>query len=163
MKVLVTGVAGFIGSFLCRKLIQRGDDVLGIDNFHPYYPRKCKEFNLDLTFLSSGNKPVTFPEAGVKEVLDEFGSLSKLETGVRGSFLFTQGDIVDYDFLKSLFKKHQFEVVIHLAAMAGVPLSLTKAKTFFGFNPKTKIKAGIKKQVEVFMKMPDWYSELETF
>ena len=45
-RVLVTGAAGFIGSHVCEALIARGDDVVGIDNFDPYYPRAVKERNL---------------------------------------------------------------------------------------------------------------------
>jgi UDP-glucose 4-epimerase len=45
-KVLVTGAAGFIGSHLCEALLDRGDDVLGIDCFTDYYPRAIKERNL---------------------------------------------------------------------------------------------------------------------
>jgi len=46
MPILVTGAAGFIGSRLCLALLQRGDYVVGIDNFDPYYPRAQKERNL---------------------------------------------------------------------------------------------------------------------
>ncbi|MBM4373928.1 MAG: NAD-dependent epimerase/dehydratase family protein [Deltaproteobacteria bacterium] len=46
MKLLVTGVAGFIGSKLTERLIARGDDVVGLDNFDPFYPRETKERNL---------------------------------------------------------------------------------------------------------------------
>lgn len=45
-KVLVTGAAGFIGSHVAEALIERGDDVVGIDNFDPFYPRATKERNL---------------------------------------------------------------------------------------------------------------------
>ncbi len=45
-RVLVTGAAGFIGSHLVEALIRRGDDVIGIDNFDPFYPRTAKERNL---------------------------------------------------------------------------------------------------------------------
>src|SRR4030095_9963674 len=45
-KVLVTGAAGFIGSHLCESLLERGDDVLGVDCFTDYYPRALKERNL---------------------------------------------------------------------------------------------------------------------
>ncbi|HWH76520.1 MAG TPA: NAD-dependent epimerase/dehydratase family protein, partial [Candidatus Binatus sp.] len=48
MKVLVTGVAGFVGSHLAEKLLANGDDVVGIDNFLDNYPRSFKENNLTL-------------------------------------------------------------------------------------------------------------------
>jgi UDP-glucuronate 4-epimerase len=45
-RVLVTGAAGFIGSHVMEALVRRGDEVLGIDNFDPFYPRVVKERNL---------------------------------------------------------------------------------------------------------------------
>ncbi|HET8624726.1 MAG TPA: NAD-dependent epimerase/dehydratase family protein, partial [Gemmatimonadales bacterium] len=45
-RVLVTGAAGFIGSHLVEGLVARGDDVIGIDNFDPFYDRAMKETNL---------------------------------------------------------------------------------------------------------------------
>ena len=44
-RVLVTGAAGFIGSHLVEALVRRGDEVIGIDNFDPFYPRELKERN----------------------------------------------------------------------------------------------------------------------
>ena len=46
MRVLVTGAAGFIGSHLAERLVARGDDVVGLDNFDAFYPRPVKERNL---------------------------------------------------------------------------------------------------------------------
>ncbi len=46
-RILVTGAAGFIGSHLCEALVRRGDEVIGLDNFDPFYPRAVKERNLD--------------------------------------------------------------------------------------------------------------------
>ncbi len=46
-RVLVTGAAGFIGSHVCEALLARGDEVVGLDNFDPFYPRAVKERNLD--------------------------------------------------------------------------------------------------------------------
>ena len=46
MKTIVTGAAGFIGSHLIEKLLARGDDVIGVDNFLDNYPRRFKENNL---------------------------------------------------------------------------------------------------------------------
>jgi len=47
MRVLVTGAAGFIGSWVCQRLLERGDAVLGLDNFDPFYARSIKQRNLD--------------------------------------------------------------------------------------------------------------------
>jgi UDP-glucuronate 4-epimerase len=46
MKVVVTGAAGFIGSNLCEELLRQGDEVIGIDNFDPYYSPAQKERNI---------------------------------------------------------------------------------------------------------------------
>ena len=46
MRILVTGAAGFIGSHLSERLCARGDEVVGVDNFDPFYPRATKEQNL---------------------------------------------------------------------------------------------------------------------
>lgn len=43
MYILVTGAAGFIGSHVCKALLERGDRVYGIDNFDPYYDQALKE------------------------------------------------------------------------------------------------------------------------
>ena len=46
MKVLLTGIAGFIGSHVADRLVARGDEVVGLDNFDPFYARRIKERNL---------------------------------------------------------------------------------------------------------------------
>jgi len=48
MKILVTGAAGFIGCHVCRRLLDRGDEVVGIDNLNSYYDVSLKEARLDL-------------------------------------------------------------------------------------------------------------------
>src|ERR1700682_5922493 len=45
-RVLVTGAAGFIGSHLVEALSDQGDEIVGVDNFDPFYPRGMKEHNL---------------------------------------------------------------------------------------------------------------------
>lgn len=69
--ILITGAAGFIGSHLAERLLARGDQVVGLDNFDPFYPREAKERNL------SGPKAhaaFTFVEADLRDA----GTLAKL-------------------------------------------------------------------------------------
>jgi UDP-glucuronate 4-epimerase len=54
MQVLVTGAAGFIGSWICQALLDRGDQVVGLDNFDPFYERARKERNLQPLRASQG-------------------------------------------------------------------------------------------------------------
>src|SRR5262245_48350852 len=94
--ILVTGAAGFIAFHVIEELLRRGQPVVGVDCFDPFYGRSLKEANLaDLSRISS-------------------------ETGTR--FEFRENDICrmqDGDFVG-----HQFGAVIHLAAKAGVQPSL---------------------------------------
>ena len=54
MRILITGCVGFIGSHLCKRLCERGDEVIGIDNMNSYYDLKIKELNLkDLEIYSN--------------------------------------------------------------------------------------------------------------
>ena len=54
MKILVTGSAGFIGSHVCQNLLDRGDDVIGVDNLNDYYDVTLKEARLE-NIISSPN------------------------------------------------------------------------------------------------------------
>lgn len=65
MKVLVTGACGFIGSSLSERLIEEGMEVVGLDSFFDYYPRKIKERNIENLLNNSGFK---FVEADILEV-----------------------------------------------------------------------------------------------
>ena len=136
MKIFVTGAAGFIGSYVSRALVLRGDDVVGYDNFHSYYPRNCKEFNVDLTYLAAGRKTRFFPQQQIEPIykkLDSISSFSKSDKKT-GYYEFVEGDIVNYDFLEYLFDKEKFDAVIHLAAMAGVPFSIRDPRLYTSVN-----------------------------
>jgi UDP-glucuronate 4-epimerase len=135
MKVLVTGAAGFIGSYISRALIWRGDDVIGLDNFHGYYPRVCKEFNVDLICIAAGKRPKKNPR---KDVMKVYKKIKKYYSGKikrkKGKFTFYEADIVDDKTVRKIFKKEKFGAVIHLAAMAGVPLSVENPKYYTKAN-----------------------------
>lgn len=100
-KILVTGVAGFIGSHLSEKLLDLGHQVLGVDNFDPFYNREAKERNLAVLQNREG---FDFIEADITE----FNSLLAIETPV--------------------------DVVIHLAAKAGVLPSLKDSTGYINTN-----------------------------
>lgn len=135
MKIFVTGAAGFIGNYVCRALIWRGDDVIGYDNFNDYYPLKCKEFNVDLVDVAAGKKPQFFTSDTIDPIYSKIESYyGKPISKQRGSFSFVEGDIVNYDFLEYLFTKEKFDAVVHLAAMAGVPLSTKNPRLYTSVN-----------------------------
>lgn len=134
MRILITGGAGFIGSHLSRALLWRGDDVVAIDNFYHYYPRKCKEFNVDLTHLASHRQPRFFDFYELSPVYKKLESYYENHNSKRGSFTFIEGDIVDQDFLNKIFENNRFDAVIHLAAMAGVPYSTKNPKLYTQVN-----------------------------
>ncbi|MBW3020239.1 GDP-mannose 4,6-dehydratase [Candidatus Woesearchaeota archaeon] len=94
MNILLTGGAGFIGSHVASKLLKRGDNVVIIDNFNDYYDPKLKH--------------------------DRIKSLIKSYPKVK----VYSGDITNLKLLDSIFKKHNFEKVCHLAAQAGVRYSI---------------------------------------
>lgn len=92
-KILVTGTAGFIGYHCAHALLKRGDVVIGIDNFTPYYDVRMKQARHRL--------------------------LKKHE-----AFRFFKISISDYKALEKVVKKERPDVIIHLAAQAGVRFSL---------------------------------------
>lgn len=102
-KILVTGAAGFIGMHTARRLLDRGDQVVGLDNINDYY---------DVTLKQNRLKPLQ-EHAG---------------------FHFAQVSLEDADDLRNLFKTHQFDSVIHLAAQAGVRYSLENPQAYVDSN-----------------------------
>jgi len=103
MKLLVTGSAGFIGSALAIRLLDRGDEVIGIDNHNDYYDPALKEARLS----RHDNHPNYF------HIRMDIGNKKEVE---------------------SLFKKHQFDVVVNLAAQAGVRYSIENPMSYINTN-----------------------------
>lgn len=103
MNILITGVAGFIGSHTAEKLLLAEHRVVGLDNFDPSYPRQLKQFNLSAI---SSNKNFSFYETSLSD---------------RAS-------------LDQIMKTHRIEVVIHLAAKAGVRASIDFIEEYYLTN-----------------------------
>ena len=106
-KILLTGAAGFIGSHTAAKLLDRGDVVVGVDNLNDYYDPARKEAN-------------------VAEVRAGAPDPDKL--------VFHRADIRDEEAMEALFAEHDFDAVIHLAAMAGVRASMEDPRLYFDVN-----------------------------
>ena len=105
--VLVTGAAGFIGFHTCKKLIEKGFNVIGFDNLNPYYNVKLK-----------------------KDRLIEIDSLNPKNS----KWKFIKGDLINKKILIRIFKKFNPSVVIHLAAQAGVRYSLENPDSYIKSN-----------------------------
>lgn len=104
-KVLVTGAAGFIGANLVKELIRTTDDkIIGLDNLNDYYDVSLKDYRL-------------------KEI-----------TELNGDFIFIKGNIADKTLIESLFKEYEFDIVVNLAAQAGVRYSITNPDAYIESN-----------------------------
>jgi len=101
--VLITGVAGFIGFHLAKRLLARGDQVVGLDNLNDYYD-------------------VTLKEARLAQVKGQPG------------FRFYKLDLADREGIARLFKEHEPEVVVNLAAQAGVRYSQHNPHAYIDSN-----------------------------
>jgi UDP-glucuronate 4-epimerase len=118
MKYLVTGTAGFIGFHVAQKLIDRGEEVVGLDVINDYY-----DVNLKYDRLAY---------RGIAKNSIEKGKLVQSE--IYPSYRFIQLDLTEKDALMSLFQEEKFDVVIHLAAQAGVRYSLSNPEVYIQSN-----------------------------
>jgi len=118
-RVLVTGAAGFIGSNLCKELLKEFKDIhiYGIDNMNDYYDPKIKEQRL-------------------KEVLELSVTKGDEEKYAEDDapFVFERGSIADRDAIDDIFKEFKPEVVVNLAAQAGVRYSIENPDAYIEAN-----------------------------
>ncbi|MBN2782848.1 MAG: NAD-dependent epimerase [Campylobacterales bacterium] len=123
MKILVTGTAGFIGSHLATKLLERGDEVVGLDNINDYYDQNVKYGRLQ--------------RGGVVDSLEEgkdipYGEL--LTSKTNSKYKFIKLNLEDKDAMMKLFEEQKFDAVCNLAAQAGVRYSLTNPDAYMDSN-----------------------------
>ena len=106
MNVLVTGAAGFIGSNLCMRLLEELSDtlVVGLDNLDAYYDVNIKRWRLEQL------------------------------TGFRERFVFIKGSIADKSLVDKIFDEYQPQIVVNLAAQAGVRYSITNPDAYIESN-----------------------------
>ncbi len=105
MRVLVTGVAGFIGAALALRLLERGDQVIGIDNLNDYYQVSLKQDRLARITAAGGKH-----------------------------FAFHQIDFADMAALDGALQGQEFDRIVHLGAQAGVRYSLENPQAYVSSN-----------------------------
>ena len=107
-KILITGAAGFIGSAISIKLLEKSENVIGIDNLNSYYD-------------------VSLKKARLREI-----ELCSKKLG--NSWVFYETSIENENDLKDIFSKHSPEIVINLAAQAGVRYSIVNPSSYVQSN-----------------------------
>ena len=116
-KILVTGTAGFIGYHLCRAFLDKGYEVVGLDNINDYYDVRLKQDRLrqlGIDPAAAGSGPVP--------------------SGRFPAHRFLQADLADREAITKLFAAEDFDYVVHLAAQAGVRYSLTNPQAYVDAN-----------------------------
>ena len=107
-QILVTGTAGFIGAALGCRLLDSNANVIGIDNINSYYSEELKLARLD--------------------------EINKKAKNSLGKFDFFQVSLEDKESFKKIYLNYDFDIVIHLAAQAGVRYSLINPDTYINSN-----------------------------
>jgi UDP-glucuronate 4-epimerase len=116
--ILVTGTAGFIGFHLAKKLLERGDTVIGIDNINDYY-----DVNLKLDRLA---------DTGISEDCLDWHKPAKSE--IYPNYTFVRMNLEDREELFQLFKDYNIDKVCNLAAQAGVRYSIENPFAYIDSN-----------------------------
>ena len=108
-RYLITGGAGFIGFHLTKRLLTEGADVIGFDNLNDYYDVKLKEDRL--------------------QILQQMSAVDG-----NGSYRFVKGDLADKETVMQLFAEYKPQIVVNLAAQAGVRYSIDHPDSYIQSN-----------------------------
>ncbi len=107
-KILITGAAGFIGFHLCKKLLQENEEIIGLDNMNSYYDLNLKKGRLKELYKYNNEK--------------------------KKSLYFIEGDLINKEIIKRIFREYEPKLIIHLAAQAGVRYSITNPEAYLKSN-----------------------------
>lgn len=118
MKILVTGTAGFIGYHLAKKLLERGDEVVGLDNINDYYDVNLKYARLN--------------ELGINK--DELKDNVIVSSKTYPKHNFIKANLEDSQTINNLFETEKFDAVCNLAAQAGVRYSIENPHAYIQSN-----------------------------
>lgn len=119
MKILITGGAGFIGYHLSKALLKNQDNIIiGLDNLNEYYDVRLKKDRLKLLGITE------------ESIVDNQLGASLIYS----NYKFIYADLTDKAVLYNLFKEEQFDIVINLAAQAGVRYSLVNPDAYIHSN-----------------------------
>ncbi len=118
VRYLVTGTAGFIGFHLVQHLVKAGHEVTGLDQINDYYDPALKYARL--------------AESGIRR--EEIAKGREVPSEKYGNYSFVQLDLEDREGLFGLFERKKPQVVVNLAAQAGVRYSLTHPYTYLDSN-----------------------------
>lgn len=117
MNYLITGGSGFIGSHLTEQLLKAGHSVINLDNFDSFYNYQIKIKNT----LASVGLEIDFPFKNKESDIQQLIKLTKRE-----NYKLYYQDITDIDGLRTVFTAHTIDLVIHIAALAGVRPSIER-------------------------------------
>jgi UDP-glucuronate 4-epimerase len=117
-KILITGTAGFIGFHLAKRLLEEGNQVVGLDNINDYYNVRLKYARLK--------------ETGIEQEEIEYGKSVQSKTGEK--YRFIQVALEDRATLENLFAVEKFDSVCNLAAQAGVRYSIENPYAYIDSN-----------------------------
>ena len=120
MKILVTGTAGFIGYHLAKKLLDRGNEVVGLDNINDYYDVNLKYARLN--------------ELGISK--EEIIENKLISSKTYPKHKFVKMDLSDTNEMYKLFESEKFDAVCNLAAQAGVRYSIENPHAYIDSNVK---------------------------
>ncbi|MDR0487637.1 MAG: NAD-dependent epimerase/dehydratase family protein [Treponema sp.] len=121
MKLLVTGAAGFIGCHLAKRLAQDNHSVTAVDNINDYYDVDLKYARLALLGIQ-------------RNAIEAAGENKCTVSSVFPGLTFVKMDLCDTERTASLFQNGAFDIVVHLAAQAGVRYSLTNPHCYISSN-----------------------------